>query len=266
MEMEQWARVRRKVLIEGRSKRSVMKEEGLHWETLQKMLAHSRPPGYRRVNKPERKIELHREWVSGVLDSDREMPRKQRHTAKRIWERLRDERGFEGGYTAVKEVVAEFKAVKREVFVPLIHRPGEAQVDFGHALARCHPGEINDRQARRVGCIGQGSGEPGQQVAKAIGIDCTLYGANVDGFLGPLGEALNGDPVAIRLDRPHNGYNAERNQEPQQIAAQSEVEAGPAHLGKPDPGGIGNWGQVKSSVGIGTHRPDCDSNNRSPQP
>jgi len=136
MDMEQWARVRRKVLIEGRSKRSVMKEEGLHWETLQKMLSHSRPPGYRRVNKAGRKIDAFAEWVQAVLDSDREVPRKQRHTAKRIFERLRDERGFDGDYTAVKELVAELKAVKREVFVPLIHRPGEAQVDFGHALVK----------------------------------------------------------------------------------------------------------------------------------
>jgi transposase len=136
MDMEQWARVRRKVLIEKRSKRSVMKEEGLHWETLQKMLAHSRPPGYRRVNKKVRKIDPHREWVQGVLDSDREVPRKQRHSAKRIFVRLREERGYQGGYTAVKELVAEFKALKREVFVPLIHRPGEAQVDFGYALVK----------------------------------------------------------------------------------------------------------------------------------
>jgi hypothetical protein len=53
MEMEQWARVCRKILMEKQSKRSVMSEEGLHWETLQKVLAHSRPPGYgasRRAN------------------------------------------------------------------------------------------------------------------------------------------------------------------------------------------------------------------------
>jgi len=134
MDMDQWARVRRKVLVDGRSKRSVMSEEGLHWETLQKMLAHSRPPGYRRVKKRGRKIEAHVEWVVGVLDTDREVHRKQRHTAKRIFDRLKTERGYEGGYTAVKELVSELKAVKREVFVPLSHRPGEAQVDFGHAL------------------------------------------------------------------------------------------------------------------------------------
>lgn len=134
MDMEQWARVRRKVLIEQRSKRSVMSEEGLHWETLQKILSHSRPPGYRRVKKCGRKIDAHAEWVQGILESDREVPRKQRHTAKRLFERLKAERGFEGGYTAVKELVAELKAVKREVFIPLVHRRGEAQVDFGHAL------------------------------------------------------------------------------------------------------------------------------------
>ena len=71
MDMEQWARVRRKVLMEGRSKRSVMKEEKLHWDTLQKMLAYSRPPGYRRVKKVERKIDPYVEWVRGVLNRDR---------------------------------------------------------------------------------------------------------------------------------------------------------------------------------------------------
>jgi len=134
MDMEQWARVRRKILIEKRSKRSVMKEEELHWETLQKMLAHSTPPGYRRSKNPKRKVDAYRDWIAEVLRSDMEVPRKQRHSAKRIWDRLREEHDFDGGYTVVKEVVAELKMLKQEVFVPLSHRPGEAQVDFGHAL------------------------------------------------------------------------------------------------------------------------------------
>jgi transposase len=74
------------------------------------------------------------EWVRGVLEADREVPRKQRHSATRICDRLKAERGYEGGYTAVRELVVELKAIKQEVFVPLVHRPGEAQVDFGHAL------------------------------------------------------------------------------------------------------------------------------------
>jgi hypothetical protein len=45
-----------------------MSKEGLHWEALQKMLAHSRPPGYRRIKKSKRKIDAHVEWVRGVAE------------------------------------------------------------------------------------------------------------------------------------------------------------------------------------------------------
>ena len=59
---------------------------------------------------------------------------KQRHTAKRIFERLRDEHGFGGGYTVVKDYVRISRARGRETFVPLAHPPGHAQVDFGEAV------------------------------------------------------------------------------------------------------------------------------------
>ena len=89
MDMEQWAQVRRKVLVDGRSKRSVMSEEELRWETLQKMLAYSRPPGHQRTKKRGRKIDLHVEWIRSVVDGERDIAGKQRHTAKRIFERLK---------------------------------------------------------------------------------------------------------------------------------------------------------------------------------
>ena len=63
------------------------------------------------------------------------LPRKQRHTAKRIHERLRDEHGFDGGYTTVKDYVRERRVQTREMFVPLSHPPGHAQCDFGEAWA-----------------------------------------------------------------------------------------------------------------------------------
>ena len=59
---------------------------------------------------------------------------KQRHTAKRIFERLRDEHAFAGGYTVVKDHVRLCRARGRETFVPLAHPPGHAQVDFGEAI------------------------------------------------------------------------------------------------------------------------------------
>ena len=48
------------------------------------MLAHSRPPGYRLQKKRARKIEPYVGWIEEVLKADRNAPKKQRHTAKRI--------------------------------------------------------------------------------------------------------------------------------------------------------------------------------------
>ena len=133
-DMEQWAEIRRRVLVEQVSQRQILRETGMHWKTLQKILQHSEPPGYRRevpFNKP--KIGPFLDRVRQILEDDRRVPRKQRHTAKRIFERIQQE-GYTGGYTQVKEAVREIKQKGQEVFVPLIHRPGEAQVDFGFAL------------------------------------------------------------------------------------------------------------------------------------
>lgn len=60
--------------------------------------------------------------IRHILDSDKKMPRKQRHTAKRIFERLQ-KAGYAGGYTVVKEVVRELRRTTREVYMPLVHRP-----------------------------------------------------------------------------------------------------------------------------------------------
>jgi hypothetical protein len=51
-------------------------------------------------------------------------PKKQQHTAKQIFERLRDEYGFTGGITIVKDYVAGWHRRAQEMFVPLEHRPG----------------------------------------------------------------------------------------------------------------------------------------------
>ena len=134
--MEDWTEIRRRVLVEGVSRRQILRETGMHWKTLQKMLAHSEPPGYRqRKPRPAHKLGPYRERIEQILKEDQAMPRKQRHTAKRIWERLREE-GFTGGYTVVKDAVRDWKQSHQEVFLPLSHPPGEAQVDFGEATIR----------------------------------------------------------------------------------------------------------------------------------
>ena len=134
--METWAEIRRRVLVEKVSRRQILRETGMHWRTLRKVLQHSQPPGYRQSQpRARKKLGAYEGRIEQMLREDQGMPRKQRHTAKRIWERLRSE-GFTGGYTIVKDAVRELTQRTQEVFVPLVHRPGEAQVDFGHAVVK----------------------------------------------------------------------------------------------------------------------------------
>ena len=130
-----YLRVRRAVMVDGMSLREAARTFGLHRDTVRKMLAYSVPPGYRRQIPPRRpKLEPYTGVIDRVLEDDLRRPRKQRHTAKRIFERLRDEYGFDGGYTTVKDYVRENRRQTREMFVPLSHAPGHAQCDFGEAL------------------------------------------------------------------------------------------------------------------------------------
>jgi len=132
--MEMWTEVRRRVLTGELSKRAACREYGLNWRTLEKMLSHVEPPGYRRKAKRGQPVlGPHLAWIHEVLEQDKQAPKKQRHTAQRIFDRLKAERGYSGGVTIVKEAVREWKDATKEVFVPLSHPPGEAQVDFGFA-------------------------------------------------------------------------------------------------------------------------------------
>jgi transposase len=133
--VEIYGRVRRAVRVEGRSQRAVAREFGLSRETVRKMLQYAVPPGYQR-QQPIKRPKLG-PWlgvIDAILEDDKLRPAKQRHTAKRIFERLREEHGFTGGYTIVKDYVRSAELHSREMFIPLTHAPGEAQADFGEAL------------------------------------------------------------------------------------------------------------------------------------
>lgn len=133
--MQQWTEIRQRVLVEGASKRSVCREYGLGWWTLEKILANPEPPGYTAsAERPKPKLGEFLGVIDEILKADKDAPPKQRHTARRIFERLRDEYGYTGGITQVKDAVARSKRHAREVYVPLSHPPGHAQFDFGEAM------------------------------------------------------------------------------------------------------------------------------------
>src|SRR5258708_30623113 len=101
--VELYARVRRAVVVDKMSEREAARQFGLARETVRKMLRYSVPPGYRR-QQPARRPKLDA-WVSAIdqiLEHDKAESKKQRHTAKRIFERLRDEQAYTGGYTILE--------------------------------------------------------------------------------------------------------------------------------------------------------------------
>jgi len=133
--VELYNRVRRACHVDGMSKSEAARVFGIDRKTVSKILKHSVPPGYRRSKPPVRpKLDPFVPVIDQILEDDRSQLKKQRHTAKRIFERLRDEHGFTGGITIVTDYVREKKRRSREVFVPLSHPPGHAQVDFGEAV------------------------------------------------------------------------------------------------------------------------------------
>ena len=132
--MELWTEVRRRVLTGELSRRQAAQEYGLNYRTVAKICEHVEPPGYRRGKPRERpKMAAQLPRIAQILEADKRAPKKQRHTAKRIFERLREEHGYDGSYESVKEAVREYRQGRQEVFLPLSHPPGGAQVDFGYA-------------------------------------------------------------------------------------------------------------------------------------
>jgi transposase len=131
-----YARVRRAVFIDGLSRREAARLFGIDRRSVDKMLQFSVPPGYRRSKPVVRpKLDPVIALIDQILEDDSERPKQQRHTSKRIFERLRDEHGFAGGITIVKDYVHVARERRRGMFVPLAPPAGHAQVDFGAALA-----------------------------------------------------------------------------------------------------------------------------------
>ena len=131
IERIRWAHYR-----EGKGIRELARAFHRSRKTIRRALADPGPWRYRE-SRPRAKpvmdgvAPIVRQW----LEEDRTRPRKQRHTARRIWERLRDEHGFRGGQSTVRQWVRENGRPPLDVVtLPLAHDPGaEAQFDFGEA-------------------------------------------------------------------------------------------------------------------------------------
>ncbi len=138
--VELFEQIRRDRAREGLSIRELARRHGVHRRAVRQALAAALPrPRKQPVGRPAPKLGAYRPLIDAWLVGDREAPRKQRHTAKRIWERLLSEQGADVAETTVREYVRrrrrELGDPVDEVFVPQVYEPGqEAEVDWGEAI------------------------------------------------------------------------------------------------------------------------------------
>nr|WP_242673695.1 hypothetical protein [Bifidobacterium longum] len=104
----------------GMSWRSIAKEVGVACDTVAKYAGREdcSPGPERSVSRPS-KLDPFRATVDGWLQADRFMPRKQRHTAKRVYDRLVSEKGYEGSYSPVQRYVKRWREEHRLCFSKL---------------------------------------------------------------------------------------------------------------------------------------------------
>lgn len=138
IEVDIYEKIRNLYEHEGKSQRAIAQILGISRNTVKKYCQGAQVP-------------LERQGVSGrqcyvvtdeilkfikncLADDEAENIKKQKHTAKRIYDRLVDELNFDGGESTIREIVAKLKAKQAKVFVPLSYDPGEAiQIDWGEA-------------------------------------------------------------------------------------------------------------------------------------
>jgi transposase len=138
--VEQFEQIRRDRDREGLSIRALAAKHGVHRRAVRQALASPVPPPKRMpASRPAPKLGAFRDLIDQWLVADLEAPRKQRHTAKRIWRRLVDEHGAQVAETTVRDYVRkrrrELGHGPSEVFVPQVHAPAQtAEVDWGEAV------------------------------------------------------------------------------------------------------------------------------------
>ena len=140
--------IRRMVLVDGLSQREVARRLGMSRDSVTKAVLNAEPTPYTLATPKIRPVmDVVKPLIQAWLEQDRGAPRKQRHTAVRIFERLRDEYGFAGSRRSVSELVRLLKndAKRPEVFCPIEHRPGqEVQIDWGegHVILQGQPTKV----------------------------------------------------------------------------------------------------------------------------
>lgn len=140
--VETYEAIRQAHYRDGKGIRQIAREQHHTRRVIRAALTEATPPGYRlRQARPAPVLDAVIPIITQWLAADQQRPKKQRHTAHRIWQRLRDEYQFSGAEGTVRRYVGQHRpasagAQAQGAMIPLAFAPGaDAQADFGQAQA-----------------------------------------------------------------------------------------------------------------------------------
>jgi hypothetical protein len=118
----QWSKIRHRILVKGDSRRQVTRETGISANTIDKMLAHRHPQPYLPRSHRYPRLGPHVASIHRMLEKNAGLPPSARLSVKDIYERVRDEEGFVGGYSTVSDYVRPAARDEDAIF-GLLHEP-----------------------------------------------------------------------------------------------------------------------------------------------
>lgn len=136
--VELYELIRKEHFNEGTSQRQISRDQHVHRRNIREAIQSAEPPERKNPVRQCPVLGQYKEKIDQWLRGDQQVKKKQRHTSRRIWQRLKNEEGFSGAESSVRRYVGQRKrelGLKvKEIYIEQEHQPGqEAQVDFGEA-------------------------------------------------------------------------------------------------------------------------------------
>ena len=219
-DVQQWRQIRRRILEQGAPKRRVAAETGINRKTINKMLAHEQPPGYRRRRSRYPKLAPHIPTIDRLLNDNNSLPPAVKMTIQDIVRHLRCEEGFAGSYNSVWNYIRrpahDDENAWARAYDLIVHLPKPRAFDLIRRLSRGRPPALTSAQLRpfirEAACPRMPPARSGRKERRLLHIEwmqqLRLKKSNQNALHQELGDVAD---ISILLQHLHNGGLSKRN-------------------------------------------------------
>jgi transposase len=153
-DVAQWVSICHRVLIEGVSRRQIARETGIDTKTIKKILAHPYPPRGKQRRRSHRKLDPHISTIRRLIEENATLPPSARLSVRAIYEHIRDNEAFCGGYSTVRDFIRPIPQQKvciwEHAYDLLLCLPRQQAIDFLFALSRANPPVVTEARATAI--------------------------------------------------------------------------------------------------------------------